>query len=109
MNFSTEQMRQKGGLEHIWAAIKKMEPKHADHIKCYDPHGGEDNKRRLTGAHETSPWWKFSAAAASRAASIRVPRGVDQNGYGWLEDRRPASNADPYQIVNIMLRTCCDV
>ena len=47
-------MREEGGMDHIYAAIKLMEAKHIEHIMDYDPTGGEDNKRRLTGLHETA-------------------------------------------------------
>ena len=46
------------------------------HIQMYDPHGGEDNKRRLTGKHETARWDEFSYGVANRAASVRIPRSV---------------------------------
>ena len=51
---STNVMREEGGMDHIIAAIEKMESKHKEHIEAYDPSGGKDNARRLTGAHETA-------------------------------------------------------
>ncbi len=52
---------------------------------------------RLTGKHETAPWNKFSYGVADRGASIRVPHSFVNNGYkGYLEDRRPNSQGDPY-------------
>ena len=59
---------------HIEAAIEKLSKTHAAHICAYDPRGGEDNKRRLTGLHETSSIHDFSAGVANRGASIRIPR-----------------------------------
>jgi glutamine synthetase len=53
-NFSTEAMRHAGGLAVIKKAMADFEKKHREHIEAYDPKGGEDNKRRLTGAHETA-------------------------------------------------------
>ena len=47
-------MRKEGGMKHILAAIEKMQSKHSEHIAAYDPSGGIDNARRLTGAHETA-------------------------------------------------------
>ena len=47
-------MREEGGLEKIYEAIEFMGKKHEEHILDYDPSGGEDNKRRLTGLHETA-------------------------------------------------------
>merc|ERR1712156_122814 len=95
-NFSTEPMRVKGGIKAIEAAIDKLSRHHVRHIKAYDPNEGKDNERRLTGAHETSSIHDFSAGVANRGCSIRIPREVAEKGYGYLEDRRPSSNCDPY-------------
>ena len=99
------------------------------HIKAYDPHEGKDNERRLTGRCETSSIHDFSAGmsmiefisvtistlklfgcfpgVANRGCSIRVPRGVAEERKGYLEDRRPASNSDPYQVTEVVVRTTC--
>ena len=91
-NYSTEAMRKDGGLDAIKAACEKLGTKHLEHIAVY----GEGNDRRLTGRHETAPIHQFSYGVAHRGASIRIPRHVNEEGKGYLEDRRPASNADPY-------------
>jgi len=93
-NYSTEAMRNPGGLEAIKAACEKLGPKHMEHIAVY----GEGNERRLTGRHETAPIDRFSYGVANRGASIRIPRHVNEQGFGYLEDRRPASNSDPYLV-----------
>lgn len=72
----------------------------------YDPHGGQDNMRRLTGLHETSSIDDFSAGVANRGASIRIPRQVGQDKRGYFEDRRPAANCDPYTVTGAIARTC---
>ena len=59
---------------------------------------GKDNERRLTGLHETSSIHDFSAGVANRGCSIRIPRTVAEERKGYLEDRRPSSNCDPYQV-----------
>ena len=97
-NFSTLAMRQDGGLVDIEAAIDKLSRHHIRHIKAYDPNEGKDNERRLTGLHETSSIHDFSAGVANRGCSIRIPRGVAEDKKGYLEDRRPSSNCDPYQV-----------
>ncbi|KAK6013627.1 glutamate--ammonia ligase, catalytic domain protein, partial [Ostertagia ostertagi] len=79
-NFSTEEMRNEGGLAIIEAAMPKLAATHKEAITVYDPHGGEDNKHRLTGRHETSSYDKFTWGVANRAASVRIPRGVAQEG-----------------------------
>jgi len=68
---------------------------------------GKDNERRLTGAHETSSIHDFSAGVANRGCSIRIPREVAEKGYGYLEDRRPSSNCDPYSVTKVIVQTIC--
>ncbi|MBN3299455.1 GLNA synthetase, partial [Amia calva] len=105
-NVSTEAMRGEGGLQHIEKAIEKLGRRHTYHIRCYDPHSGLDNQRRLTGHHETSSIHDFSAGVANRGASIRIPRQVGQEGRGYFEDRRPSANCDPYAVTCAIVRTC---
>lgn len=100
-------MREDGGLEVIQSAIDKLSKNHPAHIKAYDPRGGKDNERRLTGKHETSSINDFNAGVANRGCSIRIPRGVADDGKGYFEDRRPSSNCDPYTVVERILRTIC--
>ncbi|VDK83913.1 unnamed protein product [Cylicostephanus goldi] len=57
---------------------------------------------RLTGKHETSSYDKFNWGVANRAASVRLPRSVALNKKGYLEDRRPSSNCDPYQVTRML-------
>ena len=89
----------------IEKAIEKLSVRHAVHIAAYDPRGGKDNERRLTGHHETSSIHDFSAGVANRGASIRIPRQCGEEGKGYLEDRRPASNCDPYRVTEMIIRT----
>jgi len=102
-NFSTKLMREDGGYEVIIAAIKKLGAKHDEHIAVY----GKDNAERLTGAHETAPIDKFSYGVANRGASIRIPRQAKLQGKGYFEDRRPASNMDPYLVSAKIVQTVC--
>lgn len=104
-NYSTEPMRKPGGLKLIEEAIEKLGQQHERHIRAYDPRGGRDNERRLTGRHETSNIHDFSAGVANRGASVRIPRQVAEEGYGYMEDRRPASNCDPYRVTEQIVRT----
>ncbi|KAJ4290092.1 glutamate--ammonia ligase [Collariella sp. IMI 366227] len=100
-NFSTKEMREEGGMKHIESAIAKLGTRHQEHIAVY----GEDNEKRLTGRHETGSIDQFTYGVANRGASIRIPRECAAKGYGYFEDRRPASNADPYQITGIIMET----
>nr|AQX17734.1 glutamine synthase [Bathyctena chuni] len=104
-NISTEAMRLPGGIRYIEEAVEKFSKKHAEHIAAYDPTGGEDNRRRLTGLHETASIDQFSSGVANRGASIRIPRHVADNGCGYFEDRRPSSNADPYLVTDRVIQT----
>ena len=89
----------------IESAIEALGKEHARHIVAYDPRDGRDNERRLTGLHETSSIHEFSAGVANRGASIRIPRQVGEDGKGYLEDRRPSSNCDPYRVTEAIVRT----
>lgn len=94
-NFSNGVMREKGG-EALFTSICEEFGKHIpEHIAVY----GADNEQRLTGLHETQSIDKFSYGVSDRGASIRIPISTIENGWkGRLEDRRPASNADPYKV-----------
>jgi glutamine synthetase len=100
-NYSTISMRNEDGIKHIMEAINKLENKHNEHIKIY----GIDNDQRLTGLHETASINKFSYGVANRGCSIRIPRFTDRDGKGYLEDRRPASNMDPYLVTSKIVET----
>ncbi|GCC45452.1 hypothetical protein chiPu_0029215 [Chiloscyllium punctatum] len=105
-NFSTKYMREVGGKEYFESLMKAFDKNLMDHIAVYGP----DNDKRLTGKHETAPWNKFSYGVADRGASIRVPHSFVNNGYkGYLEDRRPNSQGDPYQIASQILKTISEV
>jgi glutamine synthetase len=93
-NYSTEAMRKDGGMKYILEAVNKLGEKHKEHIEVY----GKDNHLRLTGRHETASIHSFSYGVANRGASIRIPRQAEIDGKGYFEDRRPASNMDPYQV-----------
>jgi glutamine synthetase len=102
VNFSNKEMRENGSEELFEDICKKLEINHELHIVLY----GSDNNQRLTGLHETQRIDEFSYGVSDRGASIRIPIGVVQNNYkGYLEDRRPASNGDPYKITNIIIKT----
>merc|ERR1711972_798372 len=108
-NVSTEAMRNPGGWDTIMKAMERLgaDGKQEEHIKAYDISGGEDNKRRLTGAHETAPITKFSYGVANRGASVRIPRDAERDQCGYFEDRRPASNMDPYVVTAKIFDTTC--
>lgn len=94
-NFSTDATRNKvSGMQAIEAAVAALSQRHEDHIQLY----GDGLEERLTGLHETCSITEFRSGTADRGASIRIPLAVQQNGYGYFEDRRPGANSDPYEV-----------
>ena len=104
-NFSTKAMRDKNGIVAIEAACEKIGQKINEHLAVY----GDKYEERLTGAHETCSFSEFKYGTADRTASIRIPRSVADTGCGYLEDRRPNANADPYAVASRMLKTVCEL
>ena len=104
-NFSTSAMRAEGGVAVIQDAIAKLGARHAEHVQAY----GADLADRLTGLHETCSIEEFRGGVADRGASVRIPRHVAENGQGYLEDRRPGANSDPYVVSRMILETVCDL
>ncbi len=100
-NYSTSSTRMENGINTIKSYIALLKKKHKEHIKVY----GDGNKLRLTGKHETASWEKFSHGVADRGASIRVPTKTFCEKSGYIEDRRPASNCDPYLVINKLVQT----
>jgi glutamine synthetase len=100
-NFSTNAMRE--GYEAVVAAVKALEPKAEEHVVGY----GADIQRRLTGLHETAPWNEFSFGVSDRGASVRIPWQVEVDRKGYIEDRRPNANCDPYIVTRLIVDTCC--
>ncbi len=103
-NFSTRAMRDpKTGMEAINKAIKALEARHKEHIAVY----GHDLELRLTGRHETANISQFISGIGNRGASIRIPRPVANKGCGYIEDRRPGANANPYEVAAALVETIC--
>lgn len=103
-NFSTRLMREEGGLIAIEEACRRLGLKHKEHIEVY----GAGNEKRLTGLHETCSINEFRYGVSDRGASIRIPVFTARDGRGYLEDRRPAANMDPYQVCARIIETVCE-
>lgn len=102
VNFSTEKMRVQGGKELFIEICDRFRDTHKEHIAVY----GTDNHLRLTGKHETASMHHFSYGESDRGCSIRIPLQVIDSGWkGYLEDRRPAANADPYKVTGRIVQT----
>ncbi|MCB9765264.1 MAG: glutamine synthetase beta-grasp domain-containing protein [Alphaproteobacteria bacterium] len=104
-NFSTPAMRSEGGRAVIKATCDKIGQRVSEHLDVY----GAGNEARLTGHHETCSYKEFRWGVADRTASIRIPLLVNEEGRGYLEDRRPAANADPYAVCTALLKTTFDM
>lgn len=100
-NYSTKSMRADGGYQAILDAIKKLGRAHKAHMESY----GKGNELRLTGKHETAQYNEFKYGVANRGASIRIPRQCELDQKGYLEDRRPAANCDPYLVTSMIANT----
>lgn len=86
--------------------MKEFEAKHKLHIELY----GAGNNKRLTGIHETSSMETFSYGCGNRACSFRIPtQTMHDNGKGYIEDRRPASNICPYTVSALIFDTSCKI
>jgi glutamine synthetase len=99
-NFSNNLTRANGGFEAMKKMFAKLDESHKEHIDNY----GSDNSLRLTGIHETSSMERFTWSVAGRHTSVRVGREVAMNGCGYFEDRRPASNCDPYLVSSLLVK-----
>lgn len=104
-NFSNKMMRESGDQSVFEKICEEFGRNIRRHIDVY----GADNEQRLTGLHETQSIHEYSYGVSDRGASIRIPVGTVEDGWkGRLEDRRPASNADPYKVASVIVRTTKD-
>jgi glutamine synthetase len=103
-NFSTKAMRE--NYDAIIEAAESLgrDKKPLEHVQNYG-HGVES---RLTGAHETAPWNEYSYGVSNRGASVRIPWQVEVEKKGYIEDRRPNANVDPYVVTRLIVDTCCE-
>jgi glutamine synthetase len=101
-NFSNTLLRTCGSKETYEKVCEAFRPVTKEHIEVY----GAYNELRLTGKHETASINDFKYGVSDRGASIRIPILTVERGWkGWLEDRRPASNADPYKVASRIIKT----
>jgi glutamine synthetase len=99
VNYSTKSMREgTGGMDHIYEIVRKLSLKHTECLEVYG-----DNSKRLTGNFETSRKDEFSYGVGNRAASVRIPTFTAHDKKGYIEDRRPASDIDPYLACALIL------
>ncbi len=102
VNFSSEKTRCENGINEINRCLACLSKNHNEIINFY----GDNNQLRLTGFHETSSYDKFSWGIGTRNTSVRIPNSVFKENCGYFEDRRPASNIDPYLATSNLFKTC---
>ncbi len=100
-NFSTNKMRE--SYDAVIMAAEALGKNAEQHISGY----GFGIEGRLTGEHETAPYDQFSYGVSDRGASVRIPWQVEKDGKGYIEDRRPNANMDPYVVTRLIVDTCC--
>ena len=100
-NFSTNAMRD--NYDAIITACEALGKRVEEHVAGY----GAEIEHRLTGMHETAPWNVYSYGVSDRGASVRIPWQVQVDGKGYIEDRRPNANCDPYVTTRLIIETCC--
>jgi glutamine synthetase len=98
-NFSNTFTRNPHGFANMQRMFDQLRTHHAQHIAHYG-----DNTKRLTGHHETSDIKDFTWSVAGRHTSVRVGQEVAQKGHGYFEDRRPASDCDPYLVAALLVQ-----
>ena len=100
INFSTRYMREESDMDYMNLLCANMQDSHKKAIKSY----GHGNEKRLTGKHETSSIKKFTWGEGDRSASVRIPLStIRGGGLGYLEDRRPSANMDPYEAFSYLV------
>ena len=100
-NFSTKAMRE------FWAPIIAACEALGDRVDVHIAAYGDGIKDRLTGEHETAPWHSYSYGTSDRGASVRIPWQVAKDRRGYIEDRRPNANMDPYRVAGLLIETVC--
>lgn len=98
-NFSTNAMRT--SYQPNIDAAEALKKRHDLHIANYG-FGIED---RLTGQHETASYKEYFYGVSDRGASVRIPWQVEKDGMGYIEDRRPCANMDPYIVTRLIMET----
>ncbi|MDB4967784.1 MAG: Glutamate--ammonia ligase [Myxococcales bacterium] len=100
-NFSTSEMRD--SYDACVKAAEALKERHALHIANYG-HGIEE---RLTGKHETCSYKEYKYGVSDRGASVRIPWQVAKEKKGYIEDRRPCANMDPYTVTRLITESVC--
>ena len=98
-NVSTRAMRE--SYDACVEAAEALGRRAELHIANY----GDRIEERLTGLHETARYDEFKYGVSDRGASVRIPWQVKKDGKGYIEDRRPNANCDPYVVTRLIIET----
>ncbi|RNF04701.1 putative glutamine synthetase, partial [Trypanosoma rangeli] len=94
--------RAENGLSVIYEYVERLKKTLSKDIIFY----GAENDERLTGRHESSRPNEVTAGVGTRHTSIRIPNAVAAEQKGYMEDRRPAGDADPYLVSSRLFSSC---
>ena len=100
-NVSTDLLRNSTDHTTILGLVEKLERVHSEHMELY----GDYNNLRMSGTCETSSFEQFTYGVGSRSSSVRIPTKTWDNKCGYIEDRRPSANMDPYLVVAKIIDT----
>jgi glutamine synthetase len=98
-NFSTKSMRE--SYDACILAAEALGNNTEEHINNY----GSGIEDRLTGDHETCSHSEYKYGVSDRTASVRIPWQVYKDKKGYIEDRRPNANCDPYLVTRLIMDT----
>ena len=99
VNYSDRDTRADRGVNAITEKLGKMGRYHSQNVKNWG-----SNEKRLSGLFETSSPDHFTYAFGARNVSCRIPNEVAFKGYGYFENRIPASDMNPYIVFTTMLQ-----
>lgn len=104
-NYSTNGTRDKAkGWDTFMAYCDSMKKFHKEAMFLY----GTGNEKRMTGLHETASFSEFTYGIGARGCSVRIGNEAKRDGCGYMEDRRPSSNIDPYLSVAALADITCN-
>jgi len=104
-NYSTNSTRDASkGWDTMIAYCDALKTHHHGAMLLY----GTGNEKRMTGLHETAKFDEFTYGIGARGCSVRLGNDAKRDGCGYMEDRRPSSNIDPYLSCSALADITCN-